>query len=99
VWKDNPDLKLGELTRLQYSGKVSELETLDNKINEDDLELSPKKNTRDDTAREINGYNTRFRSLARGQFGRDSSEYEQTGGTRTSERKPPTRKKKTDRTK
>ena len=37
---------------------------------------------------------TRARSGIRGFFGPDSDEYEQAGGTRTSERKKPTRKVK-----
>jgi len=38
---------------------------------------------------------TRARSGIRSVFGPDSTQYEQAGGTRTSERKTPTRKPKT----
>jgi hypothetical protein len=49
---------------------------------------------RDDAAVVLNGYNTRALSAIRGIFGPDSAEYDQAGGTRTSERKTPVRNAK-----
>lgn len=51
-------------------------------------------NLRDDSAGVLNGLNTRALSAIRGIFGPDSTEYEQAGGTRTSERKKSVRTKK-----
>ena len=51
-------------------------------------------NSRDAAATVLSGYNTRALSAIRGIFGPDSTEYEQAGGTRTSERKKPVRKEK-----
>jgi hypothetical protein len=95
VWKANPTLKAGDETLEQYTAQVEELETLDKKITEDELNLNTARNSRDDNARSINSINSRFLSLVRGSFGPDSSEYEQAGGTRASERKAPVRRKTT----
>ncbi len=53
--------------------------------------LSGLKDARDDAAGTLNGYNTRALSAIRGIFGPDCTEYDQAGGTRTSERKRPVR--------
>ncbi|MBP9900748.1 MAG: hypothetical protein V9H26_28695 [Verrucomicrobiota bacterium] len=57
-------------------------------------ELDGLLDNRDDAAAALNGYNTRALSAIRGIFGPESSEYDQAGGTRNSERKTPTRKPK-----
>jgi hypothetical protein len=95
VWKANPTLKVGDETFAQYSANIEALETLDEKITDEERDLTTNRNTRDDNARTLNKVNTRFLSLVRGQFGPDSSEYELAGGTRSSERKAPVRRKKT----
>ena len=92
VWKDNPTVQLGDLTLAQYTAKIENLDQQDKAIAAEDLKLSKQRNTRDDAALAINSLNSRFRSVVRGQFGPDSSEYEQVGGTRSSERKPNRRK-------
>ena len=54
-------------------------------------ELDGLLDNRDDSAALLNSYNTRALSAIRGIFGPDSIEYDQAGGTRTSERKKPVR--------
>jgi hypothetical protein len=93
VWGNNPLIKIGDMTFADYSAKVQALETLHGDVEDKELDLSKIRNSRDDNALEVSGLNSRFRSIARGQFGPDSSEYEQVGGTRSSERK--SAKKKT----
>jgi len=44
---------------------------------------------RDDKARQLSEYITRFRSLMRAIYGPDSKEYGQAGGTRVRDRKAP----------
>ena len=66
-------------------------ETLD-KIAQKELELTPLRNDRDALAEALNDICVRARAGIKGYFGTDSSEYEQVGGTRSSERKKPTRK-------
>ena len=57
-------------------------------------ELTRLVNERDSEAEALNELNTRARSGFRAVYGPDSSQYEQAGGTRKSERKPATRKRK-----
>lgn len=61
-----------------YNQQVAALDELQNGVEEDES-----------TLREMN---KRMLSAAEARYGPDSSEYEQAGGTRTSERKRPTRK-------
>jgi hypothetical protein len=63
-----------------YNQKVAELDDEQNGIDADELV--------------IRDWNKRVLSAVEAQFGPDSSEYEQVGGTRQSERKRPTRKAK-----
>lgn len=57
-------------------------------------QLTTVNNRLQDTAKTGNEVITRGRSAVRGTFGADSDEYEQVGGTRTSERKPAVRSPK-----
>jgi len=50
--------------------------------------------TKEASATAVRTFITRVRSSARGAFGADSDQYESVGGTRTSDRKRPTRKPK-----
>jgi len=99
VWKANATLKLGKdtenVTLLDYQASVKTVETLNQDIADLGLELKRLKDNRADAALILNRYNTRARSAIRGVFGPDSSEYDLAGGTRTSDRKSPTRKPKT----
>lgn len=92
VWGDNTDFKLKDVTFQNFKDKADKLnETLD-LIEEKELELTPLRNDRDRLAIELKDINVRVRAGMKGYFGADSSEYEQSGGTRSSERKKPTRK-------
>lgn len=62
----------------RYNGMLATLDSLQNEIEADERNLRAK--------------NTRMLSAAEAQYGPDSSEYEQLGGTRQSERKRPTKK-------
>lgn len=99
VWKANTDLKLGKggetVALANYQASVKAITDLNKKIEDARHELDGLLDNRDDAAVLLNGYNTRALSAIRGIFGPDSSEYDQAGGTRSSERKTPTRKTKT----
>lgn len=94
VWKENPEVKLGDLTLEQFTTQIENLDQQDKAISVEESKLGKQRNVRDDAALELNSLNSRFRSLVRGQFGPNSNEYEQVGGTRSSERKPNRRKAK-----
>ena len=99
VWKANADLKLGKgdetVTFVKYQTTLKSVADLNKQIEDLRHDLDGLLDDRDDAAVLLNGYNTRALSAIRGIFGPDSSEYDQAGGTRTSERKSPTRKTKT----
>ena len=67
------------------------MEGFDGQIAERGAQVDELMIKRNDSAKVLNGLNTRALSAIRGIFGPDSSEYEQAGGTRASERKKPVR--------
>ena len=98
VWKSNPDLKLGKndetVALADYQIAVKAIVDFNAQIGDKRHELDGLLDKRDDAAAALSGYNTRALSAIRGIFGPDSAEYDQAGGTRTSERKTPVRKPK-----
>ena len=89
VWGDNADFKLKDVTFQNFKDKTDKLaQTLD-EIARKELELTPLRNDRDGLANELKDICVRVRAGMKGYFGADSSEYEQAGGTRASERKKP----------
>jgi|WetSurMetagenome_2_1015567.scaffolds.fasta_scaffold653178_1 hypothetical protein len=92
VWRENPGFQLGTITLDDVHATIERLTQLDDHVRSLRSELIGAINRRDDTARALNEIVVRARSGIRGNFGPDSSQYEQAGGTRTSERKPRKRK-------
>lgn len=96
VWKANPDVKLGKaddtVAYADYQASIKAVSDLNTKIEDLRHDLDGLLDQRDDPARTLSDYNTRALSAIRGIFGPDSAEYDQAGGTRTSERKTPARK-------
>ena len=93
VWKDNPTLKLGKdasdkVELADYLAAKKKVTDFNSTIEDLRHQLSGALDDRDDAAGELGGLNTRALSAIRGIFGPDSAEYDQAGGTRTSERKP-----------
>ena len=99
VWKANVDMKLGKngdaVQLVDFQSRIKTVSDLNLAIEEARNTLSGLLNQRDDASLVLNGLNTRALSAIRGIFGPDSTEYDQAGGTRSSERKAPTRKSKT----
>ena len=93
VWEEHPDFKLKDVTFADFTAKQAALEEALDDLDKKDLELTPLRNLRDQLASELNSWCVRARSSVRGYFGGNSDEYEQVGGTRSSERKRPSRKK------
>jgi hypothetical protein len=88
VWTANPTLSLGDVTRPAVEAKVAAFKTT--RANADDLrtQLTKAVNDVNDQADELASITVRGRSGVRAQFGPDSAQYDQVGGTRASERKP-----------
>lgn len=92
VWADNTDFKLKDVTFENFKDKAGKLDEVLDDIAQKELELTPLRNQRDELADELKSICVRLRAGIKGYFGADSSEYEQVGGTRSSERKKPVRK-------
>lgn len=96
VWKANPDFKLKDVTAEQVEADNARLDAVIKLVKQKEQEILPLRNERDDLATKLNEVNVRARSGMKGYFGLNSSQYEQVGGTRSSERKTPVRKSKPD---
>jgi hypothetical protein len=92
VWNANPEFKLKDLTLTRYQADYDRLAALIQQIESQETSLMALRNERDDLSLTINSNTTRVRSGIKGYFGVNSTEYEQAGGTRSSERKKTTRK-------
>ena len=92
VWADNPSFSLGDITLAQFQTKIAELRNARGKAEALRTQLTAIVNEanarRDDLAELV----SRARSGFRAQYGPDSTQYEQAGGTRASDRKRPARK-------
>jgi hypothetical protein len=92
VWTGNDKLSLGDVTLESFTAMVNTFKTA--RAHTEDLrtQLTRGVNDTNDQADQILAITVRARSAARGQLGPNSTEYEQLGGTRSSERKPRTKK-------
>lgn len=79
-------------TKAEFATKTSGFEARLNAYNQKVAELDDEQNGIDGDERDLSQWNKRILSAGEASFGTDSSEYELLGGTRTSERKRPTRK-------
>jgi hypothetical protein len=94
VWTENPTFSMGEVTATTFRDKMTMLMDADLAVEAERQRLTALINTRDAEIASLNQMVTRARSGIRSVFGPDSTQYEQAGGTRASERKTPTRKAK-----
>jgi hypothetical protein len=95
VWTENPTFTLGEITLPNLQSKITDLRQKRDRIETLRTQLTALNNEVQEQTAELAGINTRARSGYRATYGPDSSQYEQAGGTRTSERKRPSSKKST----
>jgi glycine/serine hydroxymethyltransferase len=94
VWAENPTFVLNDITFTQFQTMITELRAQRGHTEDLRTQLTASSIQTNDKAVAVNNINTRVRSGIRGFFGPNSTQYDQVGGTRTSERKRPTRKKK-----
>lgn len=92
VWEDNPTFALGDLTLSQLRTMITELRTQSDKTEDLRTQLTAAINDTNGKAAAVGGIITRARSGFRAVFGPNSTQYQQAGGTRTSDRKPRARK-------
>jgi len=94
VWTANPTLSLGDVTLPMFQTKVTTFRAT--RAHTEDLRTQLTQSVNDGNAQadEILDLTVRGRGGAKAQFGPDSTQYEQLGGARASDRKPPKRKPK-----
>lgn len=92
VWQANPTLSMGEITLVKFQEAVDALRQAGTMVDEARTALTGLINGANDKRSIVAKLITRVRSVVRGTYGPDSSQYEQVGGTRASERKPAKRK-------
>jgi hypothetical protein len=94
VWSENTTFSMGEVTAITFRDKMTAVTEADLAVEAERQKLTALINARDAEIAALNQLVTRARSGMRSMFGPDSTQYEQAGGTRKSERKPPMRKPK-----
>jgi hypothetical protein len=95
VWEANPTFTVGEITLAKFRAQVETLRSQRAKVETKKTELIAESNALNDQAVGVSDVNTRALSGIRADFGPNSTEYEQAGGTRTDERRRPARQAKT----
>src|SRR5262245_47852110 len=96
VWEGNPSLKMGDFGLNDFIAFCEAADAARRDYEGKDAELAGLREKRDDRARQLHDFISRFRSMVRGHFGSDSAEYGQVGGTRASQKKMPRRKPRAD---
>jgi hypothetical protein len=91
----DPNLKVGDTTLTQTQEKVTAGRVADAKVADLTIQRATAVDERDLIFAEVNDTVTWLRSLVKGNFGPDSPQYAQVGGTRASERKARAKKGKT----
>lgn len=93
VWAENPSFALGEITLEKLQTKIKDTQEKRNRIETLRTQLTALTNDLNVQVGELAGITTRARSGFRAVYGPDSTQYEQAGGVRSSERKRPSKKK------
>jgi hypothetical protein len=94
VWEENQDFTLGEITLPKLKQKLTDLRAARGRVETLRTQLTAATNDSNEMGVDLANVNTRARSGLRAVYGPNSTQYEQGGGTRTDERKRPTRKGK-----
>jgi hypothetical protein len=89
VWATIPDFKMGTVAFNDFTAASDAANAAHNDHESKGEQLSDAKADRDEKVRQLDDLITRFKSGIRAQYGPDSVQYQQAGGTRSSLRKPP----------
>jgi hypothetical protein len=92
VWTDNPTFTLGEVTLAGLQGKMTEARAARDQLEALRMQMTALSNELDERTAELAAIRTRALSGLRAVFGPNSTQYEQGGGTRQSERRRAARK-------
>ncbi len=94
VWDANPSFALGDLTREKFKAELEALRGTRAQLEESKRQVTNLTNTVNGQATGVLQYVTRALSGLRAVFGPNSTQYEEGGGTRSSEIKRTPKKKK-----
>ena len=92
VWKANPTMTIINLPIANVETARDSVKTLETQIEDLRHQLTGLLDHRNDQAKALNKMVVRVRGAIKSNFGDDSPEYEQAGGTRSSEYKKPAKK-------
>ena len=92
MWTDNPTFTLGEITLQSLQAKVAALRQKRDQLEALRMQVTALTNELNEATNDLASINTRAKSGVRAVYGPNSTQYEQVGGVRQSERKRPTRK-------
>lgn len=92
IWNAHPTFLLNDITQKGFGDLQAAAAQLSETVESRRTELQGLINQRDDTVKALRGAMGRARNGIRGFFGPDSSQYDQAGGKRSSERKSPGRR-------
>jgi hypothetical protein len=92
VWTDNPDFALGEITLAGLQAEMADARAKSERLESMQMQMTALKNDLDATNNSLSGKRTRALSGFRAVYGPNSTQYEQAGGTRQSEKRKTTRK-------
>lgn len=92
VWATVPDFKIGTVALNDFTAASDAVNAAHNDHASKDEQLSDAKADRDEKVRQLDDLITRFKSGIRAQFGPDSVQYQQAGGTRSSLKRTPRKK-------
>src|SRR5437868_10963936 len=90
VWTDNPTFTLGEVTLQSLQTKVETLRQKRDQLEALRMQVTALSNDLNQSINDLASINTRARSGVRAVYGPNSTQYEQIGGVRQSQRKRPT---------
>jgi len=92
VWEANPTFALGDVTLAKFKAEVDDLRDTRGQTEEARRKVTELVNTTNGKAVAVAGVTTRALSGIRAVYGPDSSQYEEAGGTRSSERRKAAKK-------
>lgn len=87
VWEANPDFTLGELTRANFQTQINEVREARTDVLNLRTQWTEKSNLVNARTDALSKLNARIRGGYKAVYGPDSTQYEQAGGTRASERR------------
>ena len=87
VWEANPTFALGDLTLAKFKAELEGLKSSRAQLEEARRQVTSLTNITNEKAAAVTSYITRALSGVRAVFGPDSTQYEEAGGTRSSDRR------------